>query len=332
MTYQERFNRNASKGTKMNKTLLAVSAGHSFALFAAFCFTCLFGTPHFAAAQEVQSPLRWKLKPGEAFAVELVQHTASKVAFSGKSADTTIDLGLTLLWTVESVTGDQLKVKQTVQRITFSLEPQKGDAIKYDSASRMRPVGQARQVADAVQPLLGAEIELTMTSRGQIVSTAPANAAAEKLFAKESSEQAPNVFSREALQTLLSQWLVVLPEKAVAADETWTDEPREIKSAAGKFTQATIYRHAGQVEESGQKLDKIEMTAKLTPVAGGAAAPKLTVKSHEQTGKILFSANDGRLVRAEQIQKLSTERPYRETTITVNLESKQTTTLKSAGE
>jgi hypothetical protein len=47
---------------------------------------------------------------------------------------------------------------------------------------------------------------------------------------------------------------------------------------------------------------------------------------------ILFSAEEGRLVRAEQVQKLATERPYRETTITVALESKQTTTIAPAGE
>jgi Family of unknown function (DUF6263) len=294
--------------------------------FVATCFICLAAAPNRAIAQ---SPLRWRLKAGEALIVQLDQKTLSKVAFSGKSADTTIDLGLTLLWNIDSASDDQIKIKQHVQRITFSLQPQKGDAVKYDSASRIRPIGQARQVADAVEPLLGAEIELTMTSRGKIASTAPANAAAEKLFAEESAEQAPNVFSRQALQTLLRQPLVVLPENSVAADQSWTDEPREITSAAGKFTQTTTYRHAGQVEESGQKLEKIDVTAKLTPVAVAASkGPKLSIKSHEQTGTILFAADQGRLVRAEQTQKLSTERPYRETTISVTLESKQTTTIK----
>jgi hypothetical protein len=292
----------------------------------AFCSVCLLAAQNRAIAQ---SPLRWRFKAGESLIVQLDQKTMSKVAFSGKSADTTIDLGLTLLWNVDSASDDQTKIKQLVQQITFSLQPQKGDPVKYDSATRIRPVGQARQVADAVQPLLGAEIELTMSGRGQIVLTAPANAAAEKLFAEESAEQAPNVFSRQALQTLLRQPLVVLPENSVAADQSWTDEPREITTAAGKFSQTTTYRHAGHLEDSGQKLEKIEVTAKLTPVAvADAKEHKLIIKSHEQTGTILFAADQGRLVRAEQTQKLSTERPYRETTISVTLESKQTTTIK----
>ena len=229
--------------------------------------------------------------------------------------------------------GQQFKVRQLVQRITFSLLPQKGDAVKYDSLNPARPTGQARQVAEAVKPLLGAEIEITMSDRGQILATAPVNAAAEKLFADVSAEQSPNVFSRQALQTLLRQPLVVLPEKPVAADDAWSDEPRKIESAAGTFMQTSKYQRAGQVEEAGQTLEKIELTAKLTPVAASATkGPKLTVKSHEQAGTILFSAAQGRLVRAEQSQKLATERPYRETTIAVTLESKLTTTIKPAGE
>jgi len=302
----------------------------SFALFAIFCSMLLLAQP---GSVHGQAPLRWKLKQGEAFEVQLQQQTTSQVAFAGKAADTKIDLGLELLWTVAAADDKQIKVRQVVQRITFSLQPQKGDAVKYDSLNRARPTGQARQVADAVQPLLGAEIEFTMSDRGQVISTAPINPAAEKLFAEESADQSPNVFSRQALQTLLRQPLVVLPEEPFAADKTWTDEPREIKSAAGTFMQATTYRHAGQVEEAGQTLEKIELTAKLTPVAATATkGSKLTVKSHDHSGTILFSAAQGRLIRAEQIQKLATERPYRETTIAVTLESKQTTTIRPAGE
>jgi hypothetical protein len=67
--------------------------------------------------------------------------------------------------------------------------------------------------------------------------------------------------------------------------------------------------------------------AKAGTKAAGSTA--LTLKSHEQSGHLLFSPELGRLVSAEQTQKLSTERPYRETTIAVTLTSKQTTTVKA---
>ncbi|HEX5106410.1 MAG TPA: hypothetical protein VFV87_21470, partial [Pirellulaceae bacterium] len=58
---------------------------------------------------------------------------------------------------------------------------------------------------------------------------------------------------------------------------------------------------------------------------------KLSLKSHEQSGHIDFSLDQGRLVSAEQSQKLATERRYRETTIAVTLSSKQTTTMRAKG-
>lgn len=264
------------------------------------------------------------------------QHTSSKVAFSGKSANTKIDLGLELRWNVESAPDGQFKVKQSIERITFSLTPQSGAAVMYDSRDKARPSGQARQVADAAKPLIGAEILITMDRRGQVLETAPANAAAEKLFASASAGES-GVFSRQSLQTLLRQPLAILPEKPVAAGDKWSAEPREIATAAGKFQQTTEYRFAGQAEDEGKKLEKIELTATLAPAAAAAGKEsntelRLALKSHEQTGMILFSAEEGRLVRAEQVQKLATERPYRETTITVALESKQTTTIAPAGE
>jgi hypothetical protein len=53
-----------------------------------------------------------------------------------------------------------------------------------------------------------------------------------------------------------------------------------------------------------------------------------TIKEHAQSGTVRFSIDQGRVVSAEQEQKLITERPYRETTIVVSLSSKQTTTIK----
>jgi hypothetical protein len=320
---EEKANVNCKEGIANCKSLARLIAS---AISALSCSMLLFA----AAPALAQAPLRWQLKEGQSLAVKIDQVTTTKVAFSGKSADTKIELGLELRWTVDSVADGQFKIKQTVERITFSLEPQTGAAVKYDSQDKTRPSGQARQVADAVKPLLGAEVLITMSNRGQVVATAPANAAAEKLFASDDPEN--GVFSRQSVETLLRQPLAVLPEKPVTDGDKWSEEPREIASAAGNFTQATEHVLAGQVEEEeGKTLAKIESKATLTPAVGGAAkAAKLTVKSHEQTGTILFSTDEGRLVRAEQAQKLSTARPYRETVIAVALDSKQTTTIGPA--
>src|SRR5262245_49690645 len=110
-----------------------------------------------------QTLLRWKLKPGDGFTIEIDQHTDSQVTFSGKSAATKIDLALKLAWKVTAASGDGFTIRQTVERIHETLVTQDMGTIEYDSAVAARPTGQARELAESVKPLIGAEFELTMT-------------------------------------------------------------------------------------------------------------------------------------------------------------------------
>lgn len=286
-----------------------------------------------AASAHGQTLLRWKLEAGQQLAVDCRQETTTLVAFSGKSAETKIELDLETLWTVTGVDDDGMHITQSIQRLQFKLDSPKAGSVQYDSAAKTRPTGQARDLADAVQPLLGAEVAVTMTARGEIVSARPANDAAEKLFAAQPAGDQPGVFSAKTIESLFRHPLAVLPAEEIEDGGSWTSAG-QLDTAAGKFDQTTTYRLAGAMEHEGQKVARIDFTSELTPLAKAAKAaaggPKLALKSHEQTGHLLFSPEHGRLVSAQQHQKLSTERPYRETTIAVTLTSKQTTTVKPA--
>src|SRR4029079_11471977 len=50
-----------------------------------------------------QSPLQWKLKPGDSLAVTITQETDSEVSFSGKKATTNIQLTLVVGWNTPHV-------------------------------------------------------------------------------------------------------------------------------------------------------------------------------------------------------------------------------------
>ena len=286
-----------------------------------------------AASARGQTLLRWKLEAGQQLAVDCRQETTTLVAFSGKSAETKIQLDLEMLWTVTGVNDDGMHVTQSIRRLQFKLDSPKAGIVNYDSADKTRPTGQAREIADAIQPLLGAEVAVTMTARGEIVSAKPANESAEKLFAAQPAGDQPGVFSAKTIETLFRHPLAVLPTEAVEDGGSWTSTG-QLDTAAGKFDQTTTYRLAGTLEHEGQKVARIDLLAQLTPLAkttkAAAGGPQLALKSNEQTGHILFSLERGRLVSAEQNQKLSTERPYRETTISVTLTSKQTTTVRPA--
>ena len=277
-----------------------------------------------AGRSSAQTEFRWKLQPGEQFAVSVAQQTTSDVAYSGKKIATQIDISMELGWTVTAADDKMITIKQSLRRMVLKMESPKVGKVAYDSADKSRPSGAAREVAAAVEPLLSAEILLEMSPRGEVQSAKPANEAAEKLLAAQSDPDA--LGSKDAIQQLLKQSLIVLPENAVAEGDTWTTVT-EISSALGKGQQETTYHLTGVVEQEGAKLQEIKSTSKLD-LTPSTAKDAPTIKEHAQSGTVRFSIDQGRVVSAEQEQKLITERPYRETTIVVSLSSKQTTTIK----
>lgn len=279
-----------------------------------------------------QEPLRWKLATGDQLKVDVSQQTTSTVTIASKPVKTTMQMALETLWTVDSADDKQIKITQSVKRLTMRLQVGDGAPVAYDSATKTTPVGAAKNVAAAVKPLLeeGAGIVITMDTRGDVLSAEPTTklAALWKTSVQGATGEAKG---QESAEELLKRSLVLLPEKALAPGDIgkakWTKE-REVEIAIGKVKQSTTFVYAGEAEESGLKLDKIEFTSKLTLVPGGAKGLKLTIKEQEQTGHALFSAEHGRVVSAVQTQHLVTEAPYRETIITVAVDSTVTTTIK----
>jgi hypothetical protein len=264
--------------------------------------------------------LRWKLKPGDSLAVTIDQQTDSTVAFSGKSAKTDIVLKLTLGWNVVAADASGFKIRQSIDGIQQKLTTQQAGTIEFDSTSKAKPTGQSRDLADALRPLIGAEFDMTMTPRGEITAVEPANEAAKALFAGLESGQTADAAARASVEQMLKRPLLVLPERPTNVGETWTASS-ERPTVAGPLKIDTTYKLTGIADQNGRPVARIAMTAIFTPAAGG----QLTVKSPEHSGEIEFAVADGRLIKIAQQQKLTTERPYRETTIVVTLASQQTT-------
>ncbi|MDX1946055.1 MAG: DUF6263 family protein [Pirellulaceae bacterium] len=296
---------------------------HRFSVVSAIAIGLFAGM--FSGELAAQTLLRWQLAEGDSLALSVRQETQSVVVFSGKETKTTIDLTMELGWQVTAASEDILTVKQKVKRIVLKLNSPAAGAIEFDSQAQANLIGPARTVAATVSPLVGAEIEITLDRRGQVTGVKPLGEAAEKLLAGGKDDEGAG--SAQAIQQLLRQPLAILPEKPVAIGDSWTTTS-DLAAAVGKFQQEIVSTLAGEVEEGGQKLLKIDQKWTLTP-ADPAAKPKLTLKSHQQTGTLLFAAAAGRLASAEQTQKLVTERPYRETTIVVTLSSTQQTTVKA---
>jgi hypothetical protein len=266
-----------------------------------------------------QTLLRWKLKPGDTLTLEIDQHTDSQVGFSGKSAKTQIDLKLKLSWKVAAAGDSGFTIRQSVEQISEKITTQDMGVIEFDSAATARPAAQARELAESIKPLIGAEFELVMTPRGEITSATPVNDVAKAVLAK-ADKSTQGASSQEGLQQMLKRPLMILPEKEVKPGDAWTVSS-DRATAAGPLKLETTYRLESVDDKS---VAMIAMTAKAQAGPGS----KTTIKDHQHSGTISFSLADGRMLEIDQEQKLVTERPYRETTITVTLDSTQKTTLK----
>lgn len=287
-----------------------------------FALACLAALALAPAAVHGQEMLRWNLAAGDELTIEIAQHTTADVSYAGKRTTTQIDFTLELRWKVLSREANQTRIQQSVARVTAKLDSPAGGA-QFDSSSAGRPQGRARELAAALGPLAGASVELVLSDRGEVLELRPQGEAAEQLL----NQAAPSDGGQTdaAVRQVLRQPLVLLPDEAAAEGATWT-ESHTLASALGPAEQRTTYRHAGTTEESGQKLARLEWTAQLTlkqPPSGVA------LKEHAHSGTARFDVGAGRLVRAEQTQKLTTERPFRDTAIVVTLASRQTTTVRS---
>lgn len=278
---------------------------------------CLVTVPNLRA----QTLLRWKLAAGERLAVAVAQDTNSEVSYSGKTTKTQIKLAMELTWRVIAVENERIRLEQSIGRLSVSFDAPPAGRVQFDSADQAKLTGPAKEIAASLQPLLAAKVEITMNDRGEILEAKEINDAA----ASAGPSAAAALVSQEAIQQLLKQPLVVLPAKPVTIGDNW-NTTNELKSALGPAQQTTTFRYTGPAEVEGKTVEVIEVTTtlKLTP----ATTAKITLKEHTQKGTVRFDAAAGRVVSAEQTQKLVTERPYRETTIVVTLGSEQKTTVQ----
>ena len=288
------------------------------------CGLVLTAMPPAGAQQE---PLRWKLKTGEKYLLQFDQRTTSEVTFAAKKAVTHIDLKMDMGWIVTNADEEALTIKQTVRGVQFKLISPEAGGFEYDSNQQIRPTGPAADIAAAVAPLLKSVFELKLSHRGEVLEVV-SGGSADGAVLKASTPEKPvtGFIPADTLLRMLRQPLVVFPENPISAGDTWKTSS-ELSASGAMLKQQTSWKHAGTVERQGLQLEKIETQAAIESLAA-LASDGLKIKEHQQSGTIFFSSEQGRLIEAEQTQKLVTERPFRDTTITVTLLSKLTTTLK----
>jgi hypothetical protein len=273
-----------------------------------------------SAAQE---PLRWKLEKGQRFQLQTTQTTESLVTFGPRKLPTTMEVLLVIGWEVQQADQEQFTIEQQVDAIRIDMKASNEIHTIYDSRERKAVVGAAKELQASVAPLLGKKFTLVMNSQGEISSAKVAGESA----AGESAAAIPGL-DASSIEALLRQAIVPLPKTLDGSEPTWTDE-RQTKVALGELTQKRTFTLAGNEDRDGKPAAKITVTGELslTPPADQKLEQKSPprVKESKLQGTIWFAREAGRLLSSETTQRLVTESTYRDSTITVQLD----TTVKS---
>ncbi|MEO8497024.1 MAG: DUF6263 family protein [Planctomycetota bacterium] len=293
--------------------------------FLIFDFVLVVGLCQVADAETL---LRWKFAEGEQFLVTVDQHTVTATTGAGKPTGIDIAMQSRMSWTVDSVDADgTAQITQRIERFALTMKSGATEPIEYASDSETKPSGAAADIAAAVSPVIGADFTVTMTNRGAIRAVKLSDAA-EKAFAAVESPALKQLFSAEGISQLLGQAAVELPEQAVAPDATWS-ATFTTPSPLGTLKQGRTYTLVAPEDGDGKSLERIDITGQLEIAASEQTPSKLKLIDQELSGKILFDATAGRLVKSETTQKLTTARPYREFKIKVETTATTTTTISA---
>jgi hypothetical protein len=216
---------------------------------------------------------------------------------------------------------------QEFTRLSLKSTAPMAEAISYDSASSQRPSRAATEIAAGVRPLVGAKFTVTMDGRGDVKSVKLKPEAEQALAALPEKSQLKEMLSPQKLTDLLRVAGGLMPEKAVAAGDTW-DAKSETDTPYGKLAQETKYTYQGPAS-GNESLHAIAFasTAKLAPKAD--AAIKLDLKEQTKSGSVEFDAAAGRVATAKTTLVSKSVRPFRDTKVEVNVNATTTVEVKS---
>ena len=281
----------------------------------------------FARAQTV---LRWKFRAGQTFQVHFEQSTTTETTGAGKPAGVAIDTQMWMTWRVESV-DDQgtAMIKQRFDRLSTKMRSGDATAIEFDSESAGNPTGPVAELAVAVKPLLGADFDVTMTSRGAIRDVRVPDSAAKALQAVDSAAL-KKILSAKGLSQVLSESAIEFPEGGLQVGATWQAKT-VTPSRLGTIKQTRTFTYEGPAERSPKEtVQRISIKGQLDLTPDENAKTKSKLLDQKHSGELLFDNAAGRLMQSESTQTLTTEWRYRDFHIKVQTATTSKLTLTAA--
>lgn len=247
-----------------------------------------------APAQEMA--LRWKFEQGQKLSYRRTQDRTMTSNIGGQTVKQTLARVTDMTLVVDQVDKDgSARLTLTVDRIRLTQTSPRGE-VKYDTATRDEPEGEAKRLAASLRPMAGLSFSLRMTPRGEISDVELTPEASKRL------EEAPALLkalgNTDNLKHLVPS--VLLPEDGVTLGKTWQEQTEFAEPVVGTRKLTVTYRYTGTRKEGGRQLDEIATATELTLDPGEDARVKVKLK--EQTGKglVRFDRSAGHLLSREE--------------------------------
>jgi hypothetical protein len=270
----------------------------------------------FASVVHGDEVIRWKVKKGQKFDVQMIQKMKQEMSVGGRDVNVNNDTVIYMSWDVDNVDEEGLiYMTQTIDRMTMKVSGTQD--IQFDSADEKEPTGVAATVYNSVKPLIGVKFTQVMTDQGEVKDvTLPEDA----IKATKNNPMLAQIFSEDALKEMVTKAAPVMPTEAIKKGHSWTKDA-DVKSPAGQMGISNTYTYLGPTEVDGQPLEKIGVDLKLEFKGGNPFGAKISVKDQNNKGSILFDNVNGHFSSSEIKQKMTLEITVGPQTINQKLET-----------
>ncbi len=243
--------------------------------------------------------LRWKLKAGDKYEIEMTQSATQELDLGGPQTIQS-DFTMRMSMTVDAAREHEFDVTQRIESIKFKMDSPFLQ-MEYDSASEEEPDAQTAMIADGFKPLIGLNVKQTINDRGESLKV---DIDADKLAAVEQNQMAGQFVTKDSFRQLLSANGLVFPENALTPGDTW-DGTFEQSSGGVKMSTKSAFTLAGtEKSAAGNECQKISSKHEITMVPDENAPVTIELKSQDSTGEFLFDNTAGRLDSATINQDL----------------------------
>ena len=277
---------------------------------------CLAGWMFAPALLAQDSEIRWRLNPDDVLQIEMQQRTGIVSQADQRNRKSTNEMRLWMQWTVQQVNDGQMTISQVINRIQLiSRVPTEGGEqvteIDTDDMGGPNPKALAKRLTRLVEPLIGAEVTLEMTYRGEIVSVEIPDESLTALREAPSSMQLRNVFTQDGLKNLFGQAAFLAPEAAVKPGDSWKSN-KKLSNEFGTFEQVqTFTMEPGAADADSER--EFSLVTELVELEASESGGKLV--SFDSSGSFVFDVDGGYFSRSNVKTSMQTSRQYREKTI-----------------